>query len=51
MTIPLIITCISGIVATVALIALLLDRSARAQAWRRIAEERRWNRDRRHGRL
>jgi hypothetical protein len=48
MTIPLVITCISGIVATAALVALLLDRSARAQAWRRIAEERRWNRGRRY---
>lgn len=43
MTTALIATGISGFIAMTALIALLLDRSARAHAWRRIAEERRWN--------
>ena len=28
-------------------VALLLDRAAQAEAWRRIAEERRWNYDHR----
>jgi uncharacterized membrane protein YsdA (DUF1294 family) len=46
MTSSLLITGISGIVAAVALVALLLDRSARARAWRRIAEERRWDHER-----
>jgi hypothetical protein len=43
MTIYLLATCTSGMVATVALTALLVDRAARAAAWRRIADERRWN--------
>jgi hypothetical protein len=43
MTPSLIVTSISGLVAVSALITLLLDRAARAQAWRRIADERRWN--------
>lgn len=34
--------------AALALIGLLIDRSAREKAWRRIAEERRWNSE--HGR-
>ena len=33
--------------AALAMLALLVDRSARADAWRRIAEERRWNDERR----
>jgi hypothetical protein len=46
MTAALIITCIAAVLAVAALLTLLLDRSAQARAWRRIAEERRWNRDR-----
>jgi hypothetical protein len=45
MTASLITTSISGLIAISALITLLLDRAARARAWRRIADERRWNRD------
>lgn len=48
MTTSLIVTSISGVVAITALTALLLDRAARAQAWRRIADERRWNHNDRH---
>jgi hypothetical protein len=45
MTSYLIASTISIIIATGALTALAVDRSGRAQAWRRIADERRWNHD------
>lgn len=35
--------------AVAAVIGLAVERDARARAWRRIAEERRWNWDRRSG--
>ena len=38
---------VAMVLLVVALGCLLVDRSARRSAWRRIAEERRWNRE--HG--
>jgi hypothetical protein len=38
---------LSGIVTIASLAAALADKSAQATAWRHIAEERRWNHDKR----
>jgi uncharacterized membrane protein YsdA (DUF1294 family) len=46
MTTALALTCLAALVVVAALLTLLLDRSAQVRAWRRIAEERRWNHDR-----
>ena len=51
MTTYVIATSISLVVSAVALAALLADRAARAAAWRRIADERRWNHDRHKGQV
>lgn len=47
MTSALVLTAVFAVLAFAALTALLIDRSARARAWRCIADERRWNHDRR----
>lgn len=47
MTIYVVATSTSALVCVIALTALLVDRTARAQAWRQIADERRWNYERR----
>jgi hypothetical protein len=47
MTAALVLTGLAAAGTIAALLTLLLDRSAQARAWRRIADERRWNHDRR----
>ena len=41
------ITIVAFLIAIISVGAQLVDRSARADAWRRIAEERRWDYERR----
>ena len=43
MILYVVLSIVSLVVGVLALASLLVDRSARENAWRRIAEERRWN--------